>query len=88
MVIGTTPEDQRVNIFPRILSVSFLVSTPWCYLAFGYCLSCREEENGSSTVDRPVKELTSELMHLYDVIQEEAPGGSTANEEEATSRML
>lgn len=47
-----------------------------------------EEENGSSTVDRPVKELTSELMHLYDVIQEEAPGGSTANEEEATSRML
>lgn len=51
-------------------------------------LLMQEEENGSSTVDRPVKELASELMHLYDVVQEEAPGDSTVNEEEATSRML
>ena len=39
-------------------------------------------------MDRPVEELTSELVHLYDVVQEEAPGGSTADEEEASSRML
>ena len=34
-------------------------------------------------MDHPVEELMSELVHLYDVVREEAPGGSTANEEEA-----